>query len=121
MHLWEVDHPYYMNEGNYYANGCHEEFDSFEDFLASWADADIDMNRVHRWDWREGDYWGIFTPEGDPDIRGELMVFFVLQRKARLMSCSVPVRRSDEPAVKEYLRPHFERELAIWSPFTPKD
>ena len=112
-HLWEVNHPYYMNEGNYYKAGEHTSFKSIDDFLAEWGNADHDMNRVHRWDWEEGE---------NKDGRGLFSVFFVLQRKARLLSCDVDVHRSDESRVKEYLLPYAELESRLWMPFMdPRD
>ena len=106
-HLWEVNHPYYMNEGNYYKSGEHLLYESFEDFMAEWGGADRDMNRVHRWDWRKDDELGY-------DL---LSLYFVLQRKARLMSCEVKVSCQDEPAVAAYLLPFAELESRIWEPF----
>jgi hypothetical protein len=32
-HLWEMDHPYYCSEGNYFNNECHAEFATWSDFL----------------------------------------------------------------------------------------
>lgn len=111
QHLWEVDHPYYMQEGNYCDVGQHLEYDSFDDFVSEWGEGtDIDMNRVHRFDW---------MPDEDAKEAGTgtLYVYFVLQRKARLMSCECPVTAEDEPRVIGFLRPHYEREKQIWAPF----
>jgi hypothetical protein len=115
-HLWEVKHPYYMSEGSYCQSGQHDTYETFDEFLANWGDLDIDYNRVHRWDWREGADWEIESDESD-DIQGRLMVYFIMQRKARTYSCEVAVRRSDEPRVIEFLRPHAANEVAIWAPF----
>ena len=114
--LWEVDHPYYMNEGNYYQSGCHQVYESLDDFIDEWGGMDIDTNRVHRWDWREGEDWGVEVDESE-DVLGLLMVYFIMQRKARTLSCEISVRRSDERRVIEYLRKHAERTVEIWSPF----
>ena len=54
-HLWEVDHPFYCNEGNYYADGCGSECASWADFIASMGDADLDMNLLFRFDWKESE------------------------------------------------------------------
>lgn len=57
-HLWEIDHPYYCNEGNYFAsNGdlSASHFKSWADFIEENADADFDMNLVFRFDWVEGE------------------------------------------------------------------
>lgn len=117
-HLWEADHPYYMNEGSFYESGCHQTFECLDDFLAEWAEADIDMNRVHRWDWREGDDWGV-SVDGSDDVIGNLKIYFIMQRKARTFSCEIAVRRSDEDRVIEYLRPHAAQEAAVWAPMLP--
>ncbi len=109
-HLWDYDHPYYMCEGNYYKAGEHTDYHSFDDFLEAWSGMDIDLNRVHRFDWIEAE-----SPEHKG--QGTLSIYFVLQRKARLMSCDIEVTASDEPKVIEYLRPHYEREAALWQPF----
>jgi NTP pyrophosphatase (non-canonical NTP hydrolase) len=45
-HLWEVKHPYYATEGNYFDNDCHVDFDSWADFKEEGSlDADRDMGR----------------------------------------------------------------------------
>jgi hypothetical protein len=54
-HLWEVGHPYYCNEGNFYERGMHEVYDSWANFIADWGDTDPDMNLVFRWDWKRAD------------------------------------------------------------------
>lgn len=115
MHLWEADHPYYMHEGSYCQAGQYSEYESFDDFITEWGDMDIDMNRVHRWDWREGGDWGVES-DGSPDVMGELCIYYIMQRKARTYSCSVKVRRSDEPKVIEFLSAHAAREASIWHP-----
>lgn len=112
-HLWEVDHPYYMNEGNFFKAGEHQTHKNLDDFLHSWSEVDIDLNRVHRFDWIEHE-----SPKAAGD--GTLSIFFILQRKARLMSCEVEVTAADEPRVIDFLRPHYEREVAIWQPFGPE-
>lgn len=111
--LWESDHPYYAQEGNYYSNGEHAEYESWSDFMDEMGDADLDMNLVYRWDWREGDDWGI--PPGE----SRLMIFWIGQRKARAFSSEVAVTRDDEPAIRAWLRPRLARLMELWSPLTP--
>ena len=108
--LWEVDHPYRMCEGNFCASGHHKCWDSFDDFISEYGEADIDYNRVHRWDWREG--WEI--EEG----KSILLIYMVYQRKAILQSHEIIVCREDEPAIKIYLQKHWDQEKAIWAPFS---
>lgn len=49
-HLWEVDHPYYCSEGNYFERGCHAAYSRWQDFIAEQGDCDLDMNLVFRFD-----------------------------------------------------------------------
>lgn len=114
-HLWEIDHPYYMSDGMWNAGDCHFEWDSWADFIAEYGDADIDYNRVHRWDWRHGDGWEL--PEGVTDV---LCVYIIHQRKAMLVSHEIIVTRDQEPQIIAYLEPHWEQEREIWEPFATK-
>lgn len=109
--LWEVDHPYYCSEGNYLRNGCHFEYESWEDFLYEWGDSDPDLNLVFRWDWREGKDWEV--PEGE----GRLLIYIFLQRKAHHVSTETIVSRDDEPAIRKWLEARAERIRQIWDPF----
>lgn len=113
-HLWEADHPYYMNEGSYCQAGCHTDFECLDDFLDNWSGSDIDMNRVHRWDWREGEDWGV-SDDGSDDTIGRLSVYFIMQRKGYTYSCDITVRRSDEARVIDYLKPHADLNAKLWS------
>lgn len=137
-HLWEVVHPFYCSEGNFYKNGLHTHFASWEEFatparfkdmgatgnvLYDWDD---DLNFLFRWDWKKAnkeDYW---LAPGDPDdetARYEedqktdtLMLFFMAQRKGRNMSAQVTVTEADEPAVREWLTGKAEYMRKIWEP-----
>lgn len=116
--LWDADHPYYMSEGNYYALDCHTEWESLDRFLDEYRDADVDMNLVIRWDWREGADWGLADYNGsDTDRFARLMIFIVGQRKARLHSHEIKVCRNDEPAARTYLKKHAARIAENWVPF----
>lgn len=121
--LWEIDHPYYCTEGNYYVPGnrwneVHSEYDSWQDFIADWGDLDPDLNLVFRWDWKRAapdDY----EPDDDGVIRvpeDRLLVFWVLQRKAILRSTECIVTEADEPAVREWLAERAKTIAAIWEP-----
>lgn len=117
-HLWEVDHPYYCNEGNYYAGGREQpntHYKSWADFMSEFGDADFDMNLLFRWDWSEDE-----TPfNGDANYRnGELAVFWMGQRKGLYFWSTVEVCRADEPAVIEFLRPRLKHLLKLWEPLT---
>lgn len=119
-HLWEVDHPYYANEGNYFSQDCHTTFKTWPRFAADSADEDLDLNLVYRWDWKEGedDEAGAFN--GDENYRnGRLLIFYIGQRKALARSVEIEVCRADEPAVIEWLRPRFAKLMDIWEPLSP--
>ena len=116
-HLWEIDHPYYASQGNYYARpdeGLHAEFSSWAEFYEDQGDADLDMNLVYRWDWT--------VPDPDDYEDGEelppetLDLFYVGQRKALLRSVSVEVQREDEPGIREWLVVRTEHMRKIWEP-----
>ena len=119
QHLWEVKHPYYCNEGNYYANESVEtSYKSFSSFLADWGDSDMDYNLLFRWDWSEEN-----AETGDPTFKGDehyrngtLKVFWMGQRKGRYSYSTVEVCRADEPAVIEFLKPRAKHLRSLWSP-----
>ena len=71
-HLWEVNHPYYCAESNWYSNEAYIRYDSFASFLDEWEDLDTDLNHVFRWDWHEAD---------EENSQSRLQIFIMLQRK----------------------------------------
>lgn len=137
-HLWDVDHPYYAAEGNYYKAGEHSVFDSWAEFAQPTAgrsfedifitgtggnalyDFDDDLNFLWRWDWDRpspSDWeWEI---DNDPDFEmpgDTLSLFFMLQRKARCISCDISVTEADEPAVREWLTARASKMRQVWAP-----
>ena len=117
-HLWEIDHPYYATQGNYFKNGYHVEYPSWADFVEDAGDDDLDMNLVYRWDWTVPD-------PRDYSINGELVeplpaetldLFYVGQRKALHRSVSVIVQREDEPAIRQWLTIRAEHMRRVWEP-----
>lgn len=119
-HLWEVDHAYYCNQGNYYASeSVGEEYKSFSDFMASEGDSDMDMNLLFRWDWVEQDDDGKSTFKGDVNYRnGELRLFWMGQRKGLYRYSLIEVCRADEGAVRNFLQPRMEHLLSLWAPLS---
>lgn len=115
-HLWEIDHPYYCTEGNFYKNGLHDVFDSWAEFHATWGDMDHDLNLVFRWDWQRDN--GEDLEEGETPGPDMLKVFWVLQRKAILRSTECVVTEADEPAVRAWLADRAKTIAAIWEPIT---
>lgn len=117
-HLWEVDHPYYCNQGNYYSTESVETaYRSWAEFAADNADADFDMNLVFRFDWREGEDGECGAFNGDVSYRnGELLVFWMGQRKGLFRYSRIEVCRADEPSVIEFLRPRWDHMRKLWEP-----
>lgn len=115
-HIWEIERPYYMNEGCYHESGMHETYNNWSTFMDDWGDVDLDMNRIHRFDAYD---------EADRDVRdGEFVVFIyrVFQRKGYCASQEVFVSKEREQEVIDYLRPYFELEQKLWAPFaTPTE
>lgn len=111
-HLWEIDHPYYCNEGNYYASGEQPtaSYDSWEEFFSAEGDADFDMNLLFRWDWRKADpeekNWG-----NKHDV---LLLFWMGQRKGLYRWTEVQVTDADEPAVREWLTERWKHMQLLW-------
>lgn len=117
--LWEVDHPYYCNEGNYYSNECHTEFPRWQDFAEGAVSEDHDMNLIFRWDWKEGDDPDAPTYNGDDYYRnGTLQLFYMGQRKGLFRCVEVSVCRADELAVIEFLRPRWALMQMLWAPLS---
>lgn len=121
-HLWEINHPYYCEQGNYYVPGTrwhevHNSYDSWAEFISEWGDADPDRNLVVRWDWRRPDPSDYADGEELPP--DTLEVFWVLQRKAVLRSTECTVTEADEPAVRSWLSNRARTIAALWDPFLP--
>lgn len=102
--LWDFKHPYYALTGNYFSNDCHADYRSWESFIESEGDSDMDYNLVYRWDW-------------DKKER-TLSIFYVGQRKALHRSVSVFVLETEEELIKPWLEARWEHMRLIWAPFS---
>lgn len=109
--LWDTDHPYYCTEGCYYKNGHHNDYESFDEFLDEWDDADLDLNLISRWDWWEGEENEI--EEGKTQLR----IYYMMQRKAFPHSICIDVTRDDEPRIREWLAVRAAHMAKLWEPF----
>jgi hypothetical protein len=121
-HLWEVDHPYYCNQGNYFATGGQEtstRYKSWAEFFTEEGDCDPDYNLLFRWDWQEGELCDAAEFNGDVNYRnGVLLLFWMGQRKGLYRWSEVEVCRADEPAVREFLQSRFDYLKRVWEPLT---
>ena len=119
-HLWEVEHPYYCNEGNYFANeSCESYFKTIDGFLSGNMNSDFDMNLVFRWDWVEENDEGESDYNGDDYYRnGLLKIFWLGQRKGLYRWSIIEVCRADEEKVISFLMPRLEHLMNMWQPLT---
>lgn len=110
--LWEVDHPYYAAEGNFYKNGLHSVFSSWGEFTReAFYGGDRDLNLVYRWDWHKP---GFHEWDGSEALH----VFFILPRKAICCSVEISVTEEDQDAVRSWLTECAQTVGAIWAPLT---
>lgn len=123
--LWEFDHPYYCNEGNYFASGheCHAHYERWQDFENEQGDADLDMNLVFRFDWeaprKDDDPCNPIEWRGDEYYRDSLLKLFYLgQRKGLYRWVTVDVCRADEPAVRKWLQVRWDHMRLLWEPLS---
>lgn len=106
-------HPYYCSSTNYNAGGGGGmKFDTMEDFLDEFEDAEIDYNMVFRWDVKKQ------IDDEDNELDGYCAeVFIMLQRKGIFLPCMITnIREDDVPRFKTYLGKHFEQIKELWRP-----
>lgn len=109
--LWDYEHPYYMSEGCFFHAGCSESFASYKDFIENWSsETDIDMNRIHRWDFQR-------TDEAETGVEKieTLNLFYVMQRKAYTFSVHIKISEEDHDAIREFLKPYAELNQKLWA------
>lgn len=115
LHLWDIAHPYYCSESNYYSNEPGSRFESWAEFIeeAICATGDLDLNLLFRWDWNRcdpSDY------EPDEEIPGDTLdLFFMFQRKGIFAPFTVAITEADEPAVREWLAVRWEHMRLLWA------
>ena len=113
MGTLNTDHPYYCNEGNFFDNGCHQDYGSWGGFLSDCDDADLDMNLLFRWDWLQGEAENDI-PEGSAD----LLLFYMGQRKALCRSVRVRVLQSQEAEICAWLKIRWDHLRLLWEPLS---
>ena len=108
-HLWEVKHPYYSADSNFYAPGM--EHETWADFIDAEGDSDFDMNLLFRFDWIKADA----DNEQDGD---KLFLFWMGQRKGLYRWSVIDIKDADEDAVRAWLKPRFDHLKKLWEPLT---
>lgn len=101
MHLWEIEHPHY------FFTSAERSFDSWQDFIDTFADADPDYNVVVRWDW--------WVPD-DILTNDTLQICWVGPRQGQTWVSHVTVTRDDEPAIIEFLKEKAAYLYRLWDP-----
>lgn len=102
-----IDHPYYAADHNYYSNEAGCEYETMNDFLKEFTDADIDMNFIYRWDVSEDEETGFYYAN----------VYMIHQRKG--IYAPILIKYFDEKnvlAFVELLEKHKKRLLEMWEP-----
>lgn len=118
--LWEVDHPYYCSESNWFAGSDREissSYKSWAEFVSNDYGCEDGENLLFRWDWVEGSGYDLPEYNGDDYYRnGLLKLFMIKQGKGLYHWVLVEVCRADEPAVRAWLCGTREIMREIWEP-----
>lgn len=119
--LWEIEHPYYCAQSNYLAPGDdqpEERFSSWKEFIEDRGNENPDMNLIFRFDWYEGAQYDLPEYDGDDKAKvGQLILYYILQRKGHYGWVVVDVCRNDEPAIVAWLLPRYQKIAELWKPF----
>jgi len=104
-----IEHSYYCEECNYYKNDTTEKYDTWQDFLEEYGDADLDMNMIFRWD--------IIL---DEDTNKYIMkLFFMQQRRGKYYCCIInDVTNEDENSIRTFLSKYWEYMKELWKPIS---
>lgn len=111
-HLWEVNHPYRCNLGNYFCTPGETEtkYESWDAFEADAKYEDLDMNLIFRFDWE--------LANDDTGLdHEELRLFYMGQRKGVYRHVIIKIDRKDEPKVKKFLKKRWQHLKKLWTPF----
>jgi len=128
LRLWDVNHPYYCCESNYFASGddkeaCYCHYPRWQDFIDEQGNNDLDLNLVFRFDWEapheKGDPEKPIVWQGDEYYRDSVLkLFFMGQRKGYYRWVTIDVCRADEPNIREWLQIRWDHMRKLWEPFT---
>lgn len=117
--LYEVDHEYYCNDGNYFDNKCLQEYKCWSDYLAENRDAEDYYNLIFRWDWvaNEDEDENVIKSDDIYYRESTLKLYYMGQRKGLFRIVHVQVCKADEPKVREFLEKKWEYLKTLWLPF----
>jgi len=104
LKLKATDHAYYCSTSNYRSNSVQEQFNSWNQFIECYADADIDMNYVFRYDIYQTD---------DQEYR--LYLSMIRQRLGDFVPIIVKnLKESDMKDIQKYLEKYKKRHKEMW-------
>jgi hypothetical protein len=110
--LYEIKHPYYCSDNNYFSRECTWEYGCWDDFYEEHHDDDIDMNLIFRWDWDEHE-----VSDDEQSTENILQLSVIRQRKGIFGVYLIAVNKEDEPKIKEFLKPHADYMKQLWRGF----
>jgi hypothetical protein len=100
-----------MTDGCYFAKDHHANYESFDDYLSEWQNADEDMNLIFRFDWKQPD------AEARIDYH-RLLIYYIMQRKAYPYSVRIKVTPDDEPRARKFLGEKWQHMKKLWTPLS---
>jgi hypothetical protein len=129
MNLWDVDHPYYCSDQNFYVGsreqtwGSSMSYDSWAEFLEEMGEADLDLNLIFRWDWEKYTPASYEEDYGEPPEEGQslstLKLYYMYQRKGAFKPIEIRhMKDEDEPAVREFLKRRWDHLRVLWAPIS---
>jgi hypothetical protein len=73
------------------------------------GDEDHDMNLIFRFDW---------VSDEDEEGVEYLDLFYIGQRKGIFRTVRIIVTKEEEPVIRKWLQPRYEKILQLWEPFS---
>lgn len=116
MTQMSAKHPYRAEEVNYYTNDWPMKWETANDFLDEFEDADMDYNFVYRWD-----ITPYFDAALDEEIPGRYsaQITMILQRKGIYAPNVIEEIAEEElPRLIAYLHKHWEYMIEMWAPIS---
>ena len=106
--LCDYQHHSECSDTNFYAAKAKMIYPNFEEFYQEFADADVNMNLIFRWDIRTNE-----------DGSKYCQIFFIQQRKGVFLPARINnFEEADEADLKELLKAHWKYLKDIWMPIS---
>jgi hypothetical protein len=121
--LYDIEHPGYCSESNYYKDGTMSRFKCWADFLEEYKSFDNGQTLLFRWDWhRPEDDDGQVKPFSHDQYyrESELWLHWIGQSKGAYFCSIVDVCVMDEPVIREFLSQRWSHLSSLWAPFNER-